>query len=375
MVPLALARADCQNLTAEPLGEFEAVITVELQPPPLDPRKQQILKAVVSDYTETGMPVGSSVLAAKYLASWSSATIRNELASLVDVGYLLQPHTSAGRVPSDRGYRYYVDFLMQEEQVSPGIRRQVDPALEGAGQNLEDLLEAAAMVLALLTESVSIVTGPQTLTARLKHLDIVSLDPRHALLVVLLEGNLLRQHVVELGADAEQETLSRLAARLNSELRGLGVPGIEELPAGARPAEDAVHDEVLVHLLALMRTADSRQDTVVLHDGVRNLLRQPEFGDVERLQQVLDVIEEERVLAQVLATLRVNEGVQVVIGAENEVEQLRGCSLVLTTYRAGDQRRGTLGVLGPTRMRYPQVAPRLRYISQRVGQAIERMLG
>ena len=348
---------------------------MDLQPPPLDPRKQQILKAVVSDYTETGMPVGSSVLAAKYLGSWSSATIRNELASLVDVGYLLQPHTSAGRVPSDRGYRYYVDFLMEEEAVSTAIRRQVDPALDAAGGNLEELLEAAAMVLALLTESVGIVTGPQTLTARLKHLDIVSLDSRHALLVVLLEGNLLRQHVVQLGADADQDALSALAMRLNTELRGLGVPGIDEPPPAVNGIAPTLRDEVVGHLVSLMRTADSRQDAVVLHDGVRNLLRQPEFGDVGRLQQVLGVIEEERVLAQVLTTLRVNEGVQVVIGAENDLEQLRGCSLVLTTYRAGDQRRGTLGVLGPTRMRYPQVAPRLRYISLRVGQAIERMLG
>ncbi len=348
---------------------------MDLQSRPLDPRKQQILKAVVSDYTETGMPVGSSVLAAKYLGSWSSATIRNELANLVDVGYLLQPHTSAGRIPSDRGYRYYVDFLMEEEEVSATIRRQVDPALEIQGRSLEELLESAAMVLALLTQSVSIVTGPQTMAARLKHMDIVSLEPRHALMVVMLEGNLLRQHVVWLQEEANQDELSRLAARLNAELRGFGVSAIEERPAPAGEPADPLRDEVVGHLLGVLRGADSRQGTVVLHDGVRNLLRQPEFVDVTHLRQVLDVIEEERVLAQVLATLSVNEGVQVVIGAEIEIEQLRGCSLVLTTYRAGDQRRGTLGVLGPTRMRYPQVAPRLRYISQRVGAAIERMLG
>jgi heat-inducible transcriptional repressor len=124
-----------------------------------------------------------------------------------------------------------------------------------------------------------------------------------------------------------------------------------------------------------MTQVDARQDTVVVHDGVRNLLHQPEFGDVERLQQVLDVVEEERALSQLLTSLEVDQGVNIVIGAENENEQLRACSLVLTTYRAGDTRRGTIGVLGPTRMRYSQVAPRLRYVSLRVGQAIDRLLG
>lgn len=350
----------------------------EFPSPQLDLRKQQILKAVVSDYTETGAPVGSQSLAAKYLLSWSAATIRNELASLVDIGYLLQPHTSAGRVPSDRGYRYYVDFLMEEEQVATALKRRIDPEIAEHSGTLEDLLETVAMLLAVLTDSVSIVTGPTATSLRLKHLDVVSLDPRHALLVVLLEGNLLRQGVIELGEDADQAALSRVAAQLNAELGSLGADEIKaHLGAGGKSgaAPSLLGLEVVRHLYDIVRNAGTGQGTVVLHDGVRNLLRQPEFGDIARLQQVLDVLEEERVLAHVLAGLDVGEGLQVVIGAENEVEQLRRCSLVLTTYRAGEHRRGTLAVLGPTRMRYPQIAPRLRYLSLRVGQAIERMLG
>jgi heat-inducible transcriptional repressor len=347
---------------------------------PLDDRKRQILKAVVSDYTETGIPVGSHALAAKYLLSWSSATIRNELANLVDIGYLLQPHTSAGRIPSDQGYRYYVDFLMEEEEVPAQVRRQADPVLAQAAMGVDELLEHAAQVLAVVTDAVSIVTGPQAVTARLKHVDFVSLEPRHALLILVLEGNLIRQQPVELGREATQEELSTQAARLNGELAGLDTSAIEaQRPAAEGEPAPALRDELIAHILTFMRAVDSRQDTVVVHDGVRNLLRQPEFGDVERLQQVLDVVEEERVLGQVLASLELDgqgvRGVQMVIGAENDLAQLHGCSLVLTTYRAGETRRGSIGVLGPTRMRYPQVAPRLRYVSQRVGQAIERMLG
>jgi heat-inducible transcriptional repressor len=348
-------------------------------PVPLDDRKRQILKAVVSDYTETGVPVGSHALAAKYLLSWSSATIRNELASLVDIGYLLQPHTSAGRIPSDQGYRYYVDFLMEEESVPEQVRRQADPLLARPAVDVEELLEQAAMTLALVTDAVSIVTGPQAETARLKHVDFVSLDPRHALLILVLEGNLIRQQPVPLAQEATQEELSTVAAQLNGDLAGLGTQEIEAHPAPEGLPTAALRRELVGHILTFMRAVDARQDTVVVHDGVRNLLRQPEFGDVERLQQVLDVVEEERVLGQVLASLEVSgegiSGVHIVIGAENDLEQLHGCSLVLTTYRAGETRRGSIGVLGPTRMRYPQVAPRVRYVSQRVGQAIERMLG
>lgn len=345
----------------------------------LDPRKQQILKAVVSDYTETGVPVGSVALAVKHLGAWSSATIRNELSTLVEIGYLLQPHASAGRIPSDRGYRYYVDFLMEEEQVGAAVRRQVDPVFPTRPSAVEELLEAAAMVLALVTDAVSIVTGPRALGSRLKHLDVVSLDRQHALLVVLLEGNLLQQQVFPLSVGADQEVLSRIAAQLNAELRGLDPDAIEALPPAPGPSDEAVlRAETIARVLLVMRSDSAGEDTVVIHDGVRNLLRQPEFGDVVRLRQVLDIVEEERALGQLLASLDLAnavQGVHVVIGAENEVEELRGCSLVLTTYRAGDAARGTIGVLGPTRMRYSQVSPRVRYVSQRVGQALERLLG
>lgn len=342
---------------------------------PLDSRKQQVLKAVVADYTESGVPVGSHSLATRHLVSWSPATIRNELASLVDIGYLLQPHTSAGRIPTDRGYRYYVDFLMEEETVSPAIRRQVDPTFPQQPVDVEELLEAAAQVLAVITDALSIVTGPRALGARLKHLDVVALDTRHALLVVLLEGNLLRQQVVELAGMGSQEELSRLAMQLNSALRGRDAEGIRATVLPDEEPTTGLLRTQIVEYLARIVAADPEQDTVVLHDGVRNLVRQPEFEDLRRLRQVLDVIEEERMLSQVLAALDVGPGVQMVIGAENMVEQLRSCSLVLTTYRAGETRRGIIGVLGPTRMRYAQVAPRLRYVSQRIGRAIDRMLG
>jgi heat-inducible transcriptional repressor len=343
-------------------------------PIPLDSRKQQILKAVVADYTRTGVPVGSHALAV-HLASWSSATIRNELANLVEVGYLLQPHTSAGRVPSDLGYRYYVDFLMEEEVVPVAVRRQMDPFFAQLPGGLEETLEVAARALALATDAVSMVTGPRDLGARLKHLDIISLEPRHALLLLVLEGNLIRQQPIVLSRPAVQADLSALANRLNILLEGLAAADIAAVTVPADESAVSLWTEMVTAIIAFMESVDARQDTVVVHDGVRNLLNQPEFGDVGRFQEVLDLLEEERVLGEMLAAIEMDHGTQIMIGRETGLEQLRQCSLVMTTYRVGDQRWGTLGVLGPTRMRYSQVAPRVRYVATRVGEALSRTLG
>jgi heat-inducible transcriptional repressor len=339
-------------------------------PVPLDARKEQILKAVVADYTRTGIPVGSQALAVS-LATWSSATIRNELAMLSEVGYLIQPHTSAGRVPSDLGYRYYVDFLMEEEEVPAAVRRQMDPFFAGGASGLEEVLEVAATALAIVTDAVSLATGPRAPGAKLKHLDLVSLDPDHALLVLVLEGNLVRQHAVELPERTEQAVLSGLAADLNAHLPGLDAESIaayREATGGGR-----LQSHLLADIAGFMNSVDAQQDTLVVHDGVRNLLRQPEFVDVELLQQVIAVVEEERTLAALIAGVDVDRGVQIMIGRESGVTELSRCSLVLTTYRAGGDRRGTIGVLGPTRMRYGQVAPRARYVALRVGRALERL--
>src|SRR5207245_6897689 len=191
-----------------------------MEPTPLDERKQQSLKAVVSDYTVTGMPVGSQVLAAKYFIALSSATIRNELADLVGTGYLQQPHTSAGRIPTDRGYRYFVDFLMDQEAPPPNIRRAAKQEFERAPHHLEGILELSAMVLAQITENVSLVTAPQANESRIKHIDLVSLDPQSVLVILVLEGNLLRQEVLPLPRPVSPDDLSRVASVLNQEVRG-----------------------------------------------------------------------------------------------------------------------------------------------------------
>jgi heat-inducible transcriptional repressor len=339
---------------------------------PLDQRKQQILKAVVADYTRTGVPVGSASLAV-HLATWSSATIRNELATLSEVGYLIQPHTSAGRVPSDLGYRYYVDFLMDEEDVPIAVRRQVDPFFAVMPTSVEDILEIAAAALAQAADAVSLVTAPKALGVRVKHLDLVRLNDSQALLILVLEGNLVRQHALNLSAPTDQAVLSAIASGLNAAAVGLDSAGLTRLPESVGTHATLEHD-LVGQIISFMAVCDAQQDTLILHDGVRNLLHHPEFGDVDLLHQVIEVVEEERMLAALISAADLDHGVQIMIGRESGMAELSRCSLVLTTYRAGAERRGTIGVLGSTRMAYAQVGPRVRYVAQRVGRAVGRAL-
>ena len=338
----------------------------------LDQRKRQILKAVVADYTMTGIPVGSQVLAAKYFLALSSATIRNELADLVDSGYLLQPHTSAGRIPSDRGYRYFVDFLMEPESAGAVVRRAVRQAFESVPHDLEAILDRAAMVLAQVTENVSLVTAPETSDARIKHIDLASLEPQSVLIILVLEGNLIKQQIVSLERPTSQEDLSRMAAMLNQKLRGQTAEELADrlTQLGADRGEQR---RILEQLIESIRTYQSRRQTVVLHDGVHNLLRQPEFVERTRLEELLELIEQGAQLSAILQQVAFEKDVEIIIGRENTESGLQECSLVLTTYQMAGRLRGTVGIMGPTRMRYGQVVARLRLVSQATSEALMAM--
>jgi len=337
----------------------------------MDQRKERILRAVVSDYTETVVPVGSHALAARYFLELSSATIRNELSELVDDGFLAQPHASAGRVPTDQGYRYFVDFLLPQEVVEPQLRRAVRQGFEAAAHDVEAVLEVAAAVLSRLVENVAVVTGPANTTSRLLHIDLVLMHPGQALMVEIATGNAAYQRLVDIDPLVDQEELGGWAHQLNELYRGLSADEVDAAPLvlGWAPGLQAMVADVAKGLRQL-----ATRSALVIHNGVRNLVRQPEFEDPARLRAVLEVLEAQRILGDVLAQLAPQAGMQVLIGHENTVEELRECSLVLTSYQAGDQLWGTIGVVGPTRIRYGQVAARLQLVSQATGAALARLL-
>ncbi len=334
----------------------------------MDRRKERILGAVVSDYTETVVPVGSHSLAARYFLELSSATIRNELSELVDDGFLAQPHASAGRIPTDLGYRYFVDFLLPQEIVEPPLRRRVRQSFENAAQNVETTLELAAATLSRLSDNVALVTGPSNSRSKLLHVELIWTRPGQALLLAVANGSAVHQRVVEVDTGLDQEHLGELATRLNRTLAGMTADQIEAVPEALDIPPGLSHE-----VAEGLRQIDARS-SLVIHDGLRNLVRQPEFEDPRRLRTVLEVLEAQRILAAVVTELAPQVGMQVVIGHENSLQELRDCSLVLTSYRAGDHLYGTIGVVGPTRIRYGQVAARLQLVAQLTGEALGRLL-
>jgi heat-inducible transcriptional repressor len=333
----------------------------------MEPRKQDILKAVVREFTVTAVPVGSQALVSRHFFNLSSATVRNELSELADLGYLVQPHTSAGRIPTDRGYRYFVDFLMDLQTVPSQLETFIQGELRSVPADPQALLERVATTVAAVTQNAAIATLPHGPQARLKHVDLVSLEPTEVLVILLVEGNLIRQQIMSVSRAVEQAELSRLANKLNRDLVGKDRDGLElRLKRLGRGLEK----EIVTRLAQTLELFEQGVETLVLHDGVRNLLRQPEFAEASRLHQVLEVLEETRHLATLLQELVGESEMQIVIGSENQASQLRSCTVVLTTYGPTRRIRGVLGVLGPTRMDYGQVVARLQAVARR---ASERM--
>ncbi len=327
----------------------------------MENRKQAILRAVVKEFTTSAVPVGSQALQSRYFVNLSSATIRSELAELVDLGYLTQPHTSAGRVPTDSGYRYFVDFLMDLEPIPDRVRAYIREGLSTAPADEQGMVERVAMTLAAVTQNASVASAPQGSLARIKHLDLVSLEPQAVLLIVLLEGNLLRQQVVNTSQDATQAVLTRLAARLNA---ALGGRASDEARRRYEASALGLEKELLGRVITILDVYEKGSDNLVVHDGVRNLLRQPEFAESSRVHEVLEVLEETRYRTVLLRQLIGDSDLQIVIGSENASSQLRGCAVVLTSYGPSDRLKGVLGVIGPTRMAYSQTVARLQAVAR-----------
>ena len=333
----------------------------------MEQRKQEILKAVVREFTVTALPVGSRALVSRHFLNLSSATVRNELSELADLGYLIQPHTSAGRIPTDRGYRYFVDFLMELEPVPQQVASYIRAELSTAPADLQALVERVATTVAAVTQNAAVASLPHGPQARIKHVDLVSLEPTEVLVILVVEGNLIRQQVISVSTPVDQTELSRLANKLNRELVGKDrddlAPRIKRLTSG-------LETEIATRLAHTLELFEQGTETLVLHDGVRNLLKQPEFAEASRLHQVLEVLEETRYLATLLQDLVGDSDTQIVIGSENQATQLRSCTLVLTTYGPSRRIRGVLGVVGPTRMAYGQVVGRLQTIARRASERL-----
>ncbi len=329
----------------------------------LDERKASILSAIVEEYIQTAQPVGSSHVAHAASVAVSSATIRNDMAFLEREGFLQQPHTSAGRVPTEKGYRFFVDHLAQPN-LSPIEAQTVGSFFDKAHTQLEQMLHETSRLLSTLTSYAGVVVGPPRETATVRNVQVVGLGGRQAVVVVVLSNGTVDQHAIELDAGTTDVELGAATARLNRALVGQVLQGVAALPASGEAGVDQVVQRVL---LALGAAADEDAPRRMYVGGAANVAGA--FPATETVRSVLAVLEEQYVVVSLIREL-LGRGVQVAIGTETGMATLAECSLVVAPYTVDGEPIGSIGVLGPTRMNYPQALAAVAVVSRRLGHRL-----
>ena len=328
----------------------------------LDERKCKILQAVIRNYLETGEPVGSRTISKYTDLNLSSATIRNEMSDLEEMGYIIQPHTSAGRIPSDKGYRFYVDTMLEEKE------REVDELkglLTQKDEKMATLLKRVARVLAANTNYAAMITAPQYRGNKLKFIQLSRVDARQLLAVIVVEGNVIKNTILNVDEMLDDETLLKLNILLNTHLNGLSIEEINLAMISALKQQAGIHSSIVGEVIdAVAEAIKSDEDLKIYTSGANNILKYPELTDNrEKASELINVFEEKQTLTELVSENLADEngtGIQVYIGNEMPVQSMKDCSVVTATYELGEGMRGTIGIIGPKRMDYDKVVGTLK---------------
>lgn len=342
----------------------------------LSERKQAILGIVVREYIATARPVGSDTICQRYGLGVSPATIRNEFAELTEMGYLMQPHTSAGRVPTAKGYRYFVEKLMEESELPLSEQLMIRHQFHQISLDLDQWMRLAAAVLARTAQSASLIAVPQARQARFRHVELISISELTGLMILVLQDSSVHQQMMVFSKPVAQEELSRVSNKLNQQLANLDAHQAQAVvQATTYTEQDALEAEVSKRIVELMQSHETQGAREIYRDGLVHILRQPEFVEIERARQVLQVLEQDSTLQAILNEAQVANGVQVIIGSESKWAELRDCSLVLSGYGLPGEANGVLGVLGPMRMPYGRAVSAVRYVAGLLNDLLHRLYG
>lgn len=328
----------------------------------LNERKKKILQIIIEDYISSAEPVGSRTIARKYDLGLSPATIRNEMSDLELLGYLEQPHTSAGRIPSAQAYRFYVDALIEPGTLTDNDMALIDGWYNERRRNIDDIFQSTAKILSRMTQNVSMVLTNQQTIANFCYLKFLPLDSQHAILCIVADDGSIDTNVVDIPLGMSSEEMDYLAGKMSKLLedRNLSDISVEILQ---NVHTDVVEDKLIFSSLlqAVRKMTGRRQEQKVFLGGTKQLLNQPEFRDVERVRNLLGILEKEKVLKDLLQGGE-DSGLKVTIGSENKFTGIQDCSMVQATYRLNGQIVGTMAVLGPTRMEYGKVISVMDYL-------------
>ncbi len=343
----------------------------------MDERKITILKAVIRNYLETGEPVGSRTISKYTDLNLSSATIRNEMADLEEMGYIVQPHTSAGRIPSDAGYRFYVDNLMHErkdalDKREEALSKKEDILLEKV-ERVEDLLKHVAKTLATNTNYATMVAAPKKKSKKIKFIQVSQIENGKLLVVVVLDGNVVRNTIIESEFDVDNELCLKLNVMLNSSISGLDIEEINLAIITKLTSQAGEYSGLVRNILdAVASAAISKEDLQIYTSGAKNIFKYPELSDNLRASELIYTLEEKQSLANLITdseNSKSDDDIKVYIGEETPIDSMKDCSVVTATYEMKDGAKGTIGIIGPKRMDYDKVVETIKSIKNQLDDA------
>ncbi|MDO3378318.1 heat-inducible transcriptional repressor HrcA [Geoalkalibacter halelectricus] len=339
----------------------------------LNERSRKILEAIIEDHIASAEPVGSRSITRRHGIGLSPATVRNVMADLEEMGYLAAPHTSSGRVPTEKGYRFYIDSLLQVRALTPQQKERIRRYCRRRGLRADELLREAGRVLSNLSHYTGIVMAPQFTASVFRHIEFVRLSQGRILAIFVAESGLVQNKIIETDEDLSRGDLEQMNNYLNHSYAGLSLPEIKRRLVEDMSRDKALYERLLKRTMPLFNAALCEEESrEVFIEGLSRMFEQPEFSDLERMKRLFKAFEQKSLLVEFLDKCRESQGVRIFIGSETEYREIEGCSLITAGYRNADGRTiGTLGVIGPTRMAYSQVIPIVDYTAQLMSQLFE----
>lgn len=337
----------------------------------LSDRSKQILEAVIEDYIRTAEPVGSRSISRKHSFSLSPATIRNVMSDLEELGFLASPHTSAGRIPTDKAFRFYVDSLLTIGMIDKEQQEQIQSQYKLYGKDVAEILKETSRILSSLSHYMGVVVTPRFTATIFRHMEFIKLGGRRILAILISKSGIVQNKIVETDEELNSEDLVRMSNYLNDLLRGLTIAEVRKKILQEMQDEKVRYDTMLARALQLSAQTLDENGTEVFIEGQFNILDLPEFSDVEKMKDIFRAFEEKSQLITLLDSCMESEGVHIFIGSENYLSRMEKMSVITAPYMTGKQTVGVLGVIGPTRMGYDKVIPIVDYTARLLSKLLD----
>lgn len=342
----------------------------------LNERKRTILKSIIDNYIESAQPVGSRTIARKHELGLGSATIRNEMADLEELGYITQPHTSAGRIPSDKGYRFYVDNLMQVQSLAQDEMIRIRKAMDERIEEINRLFRKASIIISNITGYTSVVVSPQLSRTRIKSIQLLKIDEKSILVVVVAGGGIVKNKLISHNQVVEDAHLAKLNQAANLFLADKSIGQLTMPVAVDLQREINMPAEVILAILESVDECIKKIETTDIYlEGITNILNYPEFSDLIKAREILDLLNEEEIITGLVRSVTKDKQFDFKIGSENQIDEMKDLSIITTVYGRKGKDVGTIGVIGPTRMAYSKVVSSIKYIRELLNKEIIRLFG